>query len=273
MKRLTKLLLRRFATAAKPYLQSHGLFLTSKVFNTTAIVWEPGAEKVVVLAPHMDDETIGCGGAIARHVRAGASVHVVFLTDGRAGSSELSTLSGAARRVKEIELMRVRKEEATAALRTLGVPNMVFLDVEDGTLESSMQASSLRLREILERIRPAIVYVPCFLEEHPDHRAASRLLLEATRGSTLEFQCLAYEVWTPLFPNCLVKIDDVKNIKMEALAHYRSQLRDADYLHTALSLNAYRSAGFVNGHGKFAEAFAAAPLDQYRALFNAYEAG
>jgi LmbE family N-acetylglucosaminyl deacetylase len=271
MKRLTKLLLRRFATAAKPYLQSHGLFLTSKVFNTTAIVWEPGGEKVVVLAPHMDDETIGCGGAIARHVKAGASVHVIFLTDGRAGSSELSRLSGEARRTKELDLMRVRKDEARGALHTLGVSDMVFLDVEDGQLETAPQTSQ-RLREILDRIRPDIVYVPCFLEEHPDHRAASRLLLEATRGSTHNFQCFAYEVWTPLFPNCLIKIDDVKDIKMEALAHYQSQLKDADYLHTALSLNAYRSAGFVNGYGKFAEAFAAAPLEQYRALFNAYQA-
>ena len=85
MKRLTRVLLRQFARAARPYLQSYGLLRTSKIFNTSCLVWEPGAEKVMVLAPHMDDETIGCGGTLARHVRAGASVTVVFLTDGRHG--------------------------------------------------------------------------------------------------------------------------------------------------------------------------------------------
>ena len=135
MKRFTRVLLRQFARAARPYLQSYGLLRTSKVFNTSSLVWEPGAESVMVLAPHMDDETIGCGGTLARHVRAGASVKVVFLTDGRhGGGSQLRALRGNARHAGEMELVATRKAEARQALGILGVQGMLFLDVEDGTL-------------------------------------------------------------------------------------------------------------------------------------------
>jgi LmbE family N-acetylglucosaminyl deacetylase len=270
MKPLTKVLLRRFAWAARPYLESYGLLRTSKVFNTSCLVWEPGAEQVVVLAPHMDDETIGCGGTLARHARAGATITVVFLTDGRhGGGSRLKGLTGEALRAEEEKLIATRKAEAQRALEKLGVQSMLFLDIEDGTLQQDSGAAP-RLRTILEQQRPELVYLPYFLEQHADHLAVSTIFLEATRDSTLRMQCIGYEVWTPLFPNCFVRIDEVVEQKKQALAEYRSQLEQADYLHSGLGLNAYRSAAFNGNYGRFAEAFCSVPVEQYRAMFDAY---
>jgi len=272
MKQLTKYLLRRFGGAARPYLQSHGLLRTSKVFSTSALVWEPGAERVMVIAPHMDDETIGCGGAIARHVKAGGTVHVVFLTDGRHGSSKLQALTGEARRSAEMKLVETRKLEASRALAKLGVSSVTFLDVEDGTLTEDKSAAG-RLRELLQAEQPEIVYLPCYVEQHPDHFAANVVLLDAVRDLPLKFQCMAFEVWTPLFPNCLVKIDDVVELKKSALSEYASQLADQDYVHSGLALNAYRSAGFAEHYGRFAEAYFAMPVDDYRRMFVEYTGG
>jgi N-acetylglucosamine malate deacetylase 1 len=98
MNALTRMLLKRLSRAAKPYLKSYGFLQTSKQFNKSAVVWDPKDEKVVILAPHMDDEVIGCGGTLRKHVLNGADVTVVFLTDGRYGSSTLNDLLGAARR-------------------------------------------------------------------------------------------------------------------------------------------------------------------------------
>ena len=235
-------------------------------YKRTALVWEPGAQSVVVLAPHMDDETIGCGGTLALHRRRGAPVKVVFLTDGRYGSSTLAAYSGEARLQKEVELTQTRKSEARLALQTLGVNDHAFLDAEDGVLKSTASVAPA-LREILEERRPDIVYVPFFLEQHPDHWAASAALLDAVEGTKLGFQCMSYEVWTPLFPNCLVKIDDTVEQKRQALAHYASQLVDSDYLHTGLGLSAYRSSGFAGHYARYAEAFCSLPLEEYRALF------
>ena len=270
MKPLTIALLSQFARAARPYLQSYGLLRTSKIFNTSSLVWEPGAERIVVLAPHMDDETIGCGGTLARHARAGATITVVFLTDGRhGGGPQVKSLSGEKLKAEQQKLIATRKTEARRALDKLGVQSMLFLDIEDGTLDQNAEAPP-RLRAILEEQRPELVYVPYFLEQHPDHLAATQILLEATRGSTPRIQCVGYEVWTPLFPNCFVRIDDVVEQKKQALAEYRSQLEQTDYMHSGLGLNAYRSAAFNGNYGRFAEAFCSVPLEQYRAMFNAY---
>jgi len=272
MKQLTKVLLKRLSRAARPYLQQHGLLQVSGVYNKSAMVWQPGAEKILVLAPHMDDETIGCGGTLALHAQRGAQITVVFLTDGRNGSSEVNVLTGEERERKQQELVELRTTEARAALQRLGVNRMVCLDAEDGALDKCAWVAE-KLRDVLLKHQPEIVYLPFYLEEHPDHRATSQVLLDAVAGTSLQFQCMGYEVWTPLFPNCLVRIDSTVETKKQALAEYRSQLQQCDYLHASIGLNAHRSAGLLNPkgfQGGYAEAFYATPLPQYREQFTTY---
>lgn len=264
MNAIVRRLLKFCVRMARPYLRAFGLLQTAKVFNRSALVWEPGAEKVVVLAPHMDDEVIGCGGALARHVACGADVSVVFLTDGSLGG-DTSGPGGAA------ELTATRRREAASALQLIGIDRMSFLDGRDGALEST-PALAAALRRILLEQRPQLVYLPCFLEEHPDHRAATRLLLDAAATTDLDFHCLAYEVWTPLFPNCLVRIDDVVACKQAAIEVYRSQLAEADYVHTQLGLNAYRSAALLGGTCRYAEAYLSVSLAEYGELYRQYAA-
>ena len=263
MRSLTKFFLKRFSRAARPYLKSYGLLQTAKVFNRSALVWEPAAESVLVLAPHMDDEVIGCGGTLAKHVARGAAVTVAFLTDGGAGGADRNgSPSGSS-------LIETRKREAHLALAVLGIRHLEFLDGEDGSLVSTPPLVE-KLRAILVRGRFDVVYLPFFLEEHPDHRAASQILLDAARGTGLHPQCLGYEVWTPLFPNCLVNIDETMQLKREALSHYADQLAQNDYAHTHFGLNAYRASAFLGGSCRYAEAFCALSLELYRDLHDTY---
>jgi LmbE family N-acetylglucosaminyl deacetylase len=263
MKALTKFFLRTLSRPARSYLRSQGLLRVTKIFNKSALEWRPSNERVVVLAPHMDDEVIGCGGTLARHIACGSHVTVVFLTDGRGGGAAGNAAAG------ETSIAATRKREAKLALAELGIAQIVFLDAEDGRLGASAYLVDA-LRAALVAARPDIVYLPFFLEEHPDHRATSTLLAEAVSGTGLSFQCHGYEVWTPLFPNCLVRIDETVEAKRRAIRHYQSQLAEADYLHTALGLNAYRSSALVGGECRFAEAFYAVSLSQYLELFRTY---
>jgi N-acetylglucosamine malate deacetylase 1 len=262
LKALTRLALRVLSRVARPYLNSYGLLRVKKIFNKSALEWQPSSETVLVLAPHMDDEVIGCGGTLALHVAAGAAVTIVFLTDGRRGGGTENAIAAAA-------LADTRKQESRLALAELGIMNVVYMDGEDGRLEAT-QSLAGALRAAITAAAPDIVYLPFFLEEHPDHRAASVLLVEAVRGTSLSFRCHAYEVWTPLFPNCIVRIDAAVEAKRRALTHYQSQLAEADYLHTSLGLNAYRSSVLAEGSCRFAEAFCAVSLAQYLELFRSY---
>ncbi|MGH8137904.1 MAG: PIG-L deacetylase family protein [Steroidobacteraceae bacterium] len=264
MKTLTKVLLGAMSRAARPYLQSYGLLQTTKVFHKSALVWQPGSERVVVLAPHMDDEVIGCGGTLALHVARGADVTVVFLTDGRHGG-DLSP----EQKARGMTVTSMRKHEAELALTQLGIRNIVYLDAEDGRLEADPDAPG-KLREILLRVRPEILYLPFFMEQHPDHTAASPLLAEAVKDTSLAFRCHSYEVWTPLFPNCFVRIDETVDLKRRALAHYKSQLADANYVHTALGLSAYRSNAIADRDCRFVEAFCVHTLPQYFEYYRSF---
>jgi LmbE family N-acetylglucosaminyl deacetylase len=262
MRSLSRLLLKPLARAARPFLKTYGLLQTSKVFNRSALVFEPAAEAVLVIAPHMDDEIIGCGGTLAKHVARGASVTVVFLTDGAGGAAAHFDRS-------DEPLTEIRKREARLALAVLGIQKLEFLDARDGALTATPELVE-KLRAILRLGRFDVCYLPFFLEEHPDHRAASRILLDAALSEKRGLQCMGYEIWTALFPNCLVNIDETAELKRQALSHYRSQLAEADYAHTQFGLNAYRSAAFLGGSCRYAEAFCALPLAEYRELHDAY---
>jgi N-acetylglucosamine malate deacetylase 1 len=243
----------------------------SSIFTQQTEVCEPGGGRVVVLAPHMDDETLGCGGTIARHVKAGAQVTVVFLTDGRYGGASYAGMTEPERSRKLEEIIGVRKQEAQQAGEILGVQSLLFLDAEDTRLSADRRVPKL-LRDILGRERPHCVYLPYFLDQHRDHRAANSVLLAAVTGTRLEFECRGYEVWTPLFPNRVVKIDVTIELKKRALACYRSQLADTDYVHAAIGLNAHRSLALGGKTGRFAEAFHALPLADYLHFYRAIPA-
>jgi len=269
MNKLKKWFFKLFSKNARLYLKSYGLLQTAKMFQKSAIVWEPKGDKILVLAPHFDDETIGCGGTLYKHIKNGGEVSVVFLTDGRTGSKALLNLSGEQRRKAEEALVEMRKKEAKLALEVIGIKEFIFFDIEGSKLASTKEIQD-RLKKILHSFKPDIVYLPFFLEEHPEHRITSRILLEATEGTNFKFDCLGYEIWTPLFPNCLVKIDETVEIKKEAIQQYKSQLTDKDYIHTNLGLNAYRSIALLDNNCRFVEAFFRASLKDYSELYNEY---
>jgi LmbE family N-acetylglucosaminyl deacetylase len=261
MDTIRRWLIRRLSRKAGPYLKARGLWQVNK--HNPALIWEPGDERVLVLAPHMDDEVIGCGGTLHRHAQRGGEITVVYLTDGRYGGQIPPE-------AKSHKLTQVRRAEAQQALATLGIQNALFLNAEETQLANTPALSHL-LREILTTLRPHLVYLPFFWEEHPDHQAANQLLLDAVARENLHFDCHAYEVWTPLFPNCLVEITSVVETKRQALQCYQSQLMENNYAHAILGLNAYRAIALSDSGMHFVEAFFMAPLVEYQELYRKHQ--
>jgi LmbE family N-acetylglucosaminyl deacetylase len=204
-------------------------------------------KRVLVISPHPDDESIGCGGTIRRHVVNGDQVHVVFLTSGEKGGHG---------RI-ESETIKLRERESAAAQRILGVQQIEFYREPDGALRSR-PALIKRLVDTLRTWRPNIIYVPHQDEAHSDHRAAARLVLAAIKKVPRPRPAvLMYEVWTPLRRmDEIVDITPYVQVKRRAIRAYRSQCAVMDFDAAILGLNRYRGEMFCWPEGEYAEVFA-----------------
>jgi LmbE family N-acetylglucosaminyl deacetylase len=224
------------------------------------------AQRVVVLAPHPDDEAIGCGGAIRLYTKTGAAVSVIYISDGSAGDGSIKKLKGQDRLDAQMRLVETRKLEATSAAAALGVTDLAFLGLPDGGVSASPE-NVARLRAHLERLKPELVFLPFFIDQHPDHVATNVLFLEAAAGlpGREPRECWGYEVWTPLYANRILDISSVAETKWEALRQYESQNSRLDYLGSIQGLNTFRQRTAYKSSG-FAEAFFAASLADYRTL-------
>lgn len=218
----------------------------------------PAGTRILVLSPHFDDETLCCGGTLAKHVAHGASPTIVFMTDGKAGDYYNPD--------KE-SVMRQRKAEAREATSLLGIEKLILLDQPETNLKSHPGLIQ-ELKDIFLAEKPDVVYLPTFVDNHIDHLQINQILsdLREVMGEEFNFTVNGFEAWTPIAPNLLVDITDVIAIKREAIRKYESQLKYVDYENGAVGLNAYRGTGYV-GRGRFAEGFLSLPANEYVNLF------
>jgi N-acetylglucosamine malate deacetylase 1 len=203
---------------------------------------------VLVLAPHPDDETFGCGGTLRMLSESGVLVDVAFLTRGELGQE---AGIGAPLEVRQ-ETAERRTREAQAACQVLGVRNVLFLDGADSRLNDQPQlASSIAM--LLGRGGYQRVFCPWQHDSHDDHRATFGLLKQAVTMHTAPLQFWLYEVWKPLPANTFVPIDRTLETKKLAIEQYQSQLAQLNYREGFLGLSAYRSLFCPSS--KYAEAF------------------
>jgi LmbE family N-acetylglucosaminyl deacetylase len=143
----------------------------------------------VVVAPHPDDETLGCGATIARKRAAGARVVVVVAADG--GSSHASAQVG------RDELVAMRRAEVVAACGQLGVApsDVVLLGHPDGTLPDRVPEVAAALAGVLADVEPDHVLVTSWRDWHPDHAGAYHAAEQAVRTAGGRATLHQYPVW------------------------------------------------------------------------------
>jgi len=230
------------------------------LFPYPKLVKIPPGTRILVLAPHPDDDVLGCGGTLVKHVAAGASVSVVYLTDGRKGDPTFPS---------EESLVLERQKEARAACALLGIEKLEFLGIHDQALQATPDIVA-KVRRIVKEDNPDLIYLPSFLDNHRDHFETNRILAQAGKGQSESIRVAAYETWTPLTaPNIVVDITDSIGIKENAIRCHKTQSKVIDFLWAFRGLNAYRAA-FVRLTG-FAEAFMFMQLDEYTATMRQFE--
>jgi LmbE family N-acetylglucosaminyl deacetylase len=139
--------------------------------------------RCLVLAPHPDDEVLGCGGTIARKVRQGTHVSIAFLTDGRGG------LAGSPE-----EVTSLREAEALRAAATLGLSpdRLTFLRFADGQLTEHVQDATIGVRRLVDALGVHDLFVPYRREFHADHIAAWQIGSACRRPGMRLFE---YPIW------------------------------------------------------------------------------
>lgn len=152
------------------------------------------SKKIIVFAPHPDDETLGCGGTIAKRISEGYDVLIVVMTDGMYAFLKVLCIDSDP---TPEELKEIRTGEVKRATRILGVPeeNLIFLDFVDGTLQDNMEEAEKKIVEILGGNYPVEVYFPHKNDYHPDHRAAYQIVKNSVTKLGIPTEMYQYLIW------------------------------------------------------------------------------
>ena len=195
--------------------------------------------QVLVIAPHQDDEILGCGGVMARHVNEGDTVHLLIITRG----------------IPEIfppEQIGETRQELYAANKLLGVSSFHFLDFPAPGLDGVPSYKIADAISIVIRAKqPQIVYLPHRGDIHSDHRIVFDATLVAARPinncpvkKLLCYETLSETEWAPPFsndafiPTVFVDISNFLKSKLKAMACYQSQLKNSPHSRSLQSIEA-----------------------------------
>lgn len=193
----------------------------------------PGA--VLVLAPHPDDEALGCGGTLSLLAARGVPTHVAFLTDGSASHPAHPVFSGA-------EVAALRTGEARRAVAAVGVEpgRVTFLGAPDGRLDrlaaAEARAIEGRIAALVTAVGPDRIFLPCRRDGSSEHEGAFVLVGRAVALTPLRPRILEYPVWAWWNPRRLVgpllhartvwrsELGAAAAVKAAAVSSYQSQL-------------------------------------------------
>lgn len=215
----------------------------------------PEGSHLMVLSPHPDDESIGCGGLIAKWIESGRTASVVFLSDGSRGCPPQPGKSASL--APDGPLAALRRREALQAVARLGGAEAVFVGLADGTLSRAGDILGVLLRELITRRRPDVVALPFVTDRHPDHTAVTPALLHALDGLNETERprlFMGYEIWSPLQASVVIDITGQVDRKVAAINAHSSQTSQRDYAEGTLGLNRYRACSSLL-NARYAEAF------------------
>lgn len=216
----------------------------------------PQGKRILVIAPHPDDEILGAGGTLIAAIEHGAKVRVLYLTKGKASQAE--------------SLM----EETAAVAVSIGYETC-FLNYYARCLPLDEQTIGALWVEI-ETFNPQVLMLPFLCDDHDDHRRANHLLWLTQQAHPLpsDLEIWAYQVYAALIPNVMVDITAMAERKRTAIAGWVSQAGSRDWAHYALGLNAFNSRFLPDATGpRYAEAFFVVPLGDYCELCGHYFGG
>jgi LmbE family N-acetylglucosaminyl deacetylase len=191
----------------------------------------PVTKEIVVLAPHPDDEALGCSGSIIIMNKKGISSTIVFLSDGESLNGEPSA-----------DVAEQRRADGRRAAELMGCEKVIFLGFPDGEIDKYQDEICEKLIALIAEKESCTLLAPSPVDYHKDHRAAANIaicLQQQFNGISLAF----YEVYSTVRFTHLVDISDVLEDKKKVILNYHTSLygKPEVYVHAMLGLNAQRA--------------------------------
>jgi len=208
---------------------------------------------VLVIAPHPDDEVLGCGGTIANLTKNGAAVFLCIVT--QAYSPDWSG-----------SFLEKRPHEVAAANKILGIKKTFFLNLPTVKLDTIPQKElNHAIDNVIGQIKPEELYIPHPGDLNKDHRLVAEATLVACRPGKqnirriLSYETLSETEWgqeiEPFIPNVYVNITDTFRFKLNAMKAYKSELKPFPHPRSLKTIKALAQKRGSESGVKLAEAF------------------
>ncbi|MCK4717500.1 MAG: PIG-L family deacetylase [Thermoplasmata archaeon] len=205
---------------------------------------------ILIIAPHPDDEVLGCGGTMALHAKRNDDVYLCIVTKREGQEWPREKVEG-------------REEHINAASKTLGVKETFCLGFPDGRLDTVPQREfNDALLDVVNKTRPDIMYIPNRNDVHDDHRRTYQAALVASRpGGGHEIKkILSYESgWvfpnTPFAPTVFTDIKDTLDTKLAAMQEYKTEAAEYPHLRSPEAIRAMAMRRGSYAGLEYAEAF------------------
>ena len=192
---------------------------------------KPMNKIVLVVAAHTDDEVLGCGGAILRHVADNDMVHGIFMTDGISARDDRSE-----------RLRHERRLAAEKAHKILGLSTVHHLDFPDNQMDTvSALDLAKSVETVIQKLNPEVIYTHHRGDLNIDHCLTARATMVACRpqpGCSVKeiygFEVLSSTGWDapqekPFTPEMFVDISNVLEKKIEAFRAYSHEVRPSPH--------------------------------------------
>lgn len=216
--------------------------------------WESaGGRRVLVIAPHPDDEALSCAGTLILHARNGDAVSLAYITDGSRSRAQ---------GLNPDQMRMHRRREAEAAAAALMASHFNWIGLPEGTW--CQEQFGPPMLKVLRGFSPDIIYAPSRVDFHPEHHKVAHALarlLSAQGGEFARTLVRVYQLQVPLTPVLTNLVTDCASVSREAadaLQVYQSQSDN-----TGRALRMWRYAALCYGLKRHAEEFWQMTLDQY----------
>ena len=228
--------------------------------------------KILVIAAHPDDEVLGMGGTIVKHINSGNEVKILIMSTGISARRSVNYKSNSTyetdsnlnkKMTKQIQKLKV---DAKNAAKILGTKNLELLDFPDNEMDT---VSNLKITKTIEHIindfKPKIVYTHSRIDINVDHRIIHDAVLTATRpkfsnsiSEVISFEVPSSSEWNfpnVFSPNIFVDISKELKTKLKAMKAYKNEIEKFPHPRSVEALEAYaKKWGSVSGF-MAAEAF------------------